>query len=188
MENLFDYLLQFGDLNKQQIALVESKVSTKTLAKGAYFSEAGETAKEVAFIMNGILRVLYYSKEGEEITRYFIDENNWAVDLNSYNLKLPASEYIQAVTDCELAVFSRNDLEDLSNTIVQWDTIMAKITNKALLEKVNRISPMIGEDAKTRYLEFMNRYPSMVNRIPLNYLASYIGITKSSLSRIRASL
>ena len=188
MENLINYLLQFGDLNKQQLALVEKKVTIKTITKGEYFSEAGKTAKEVAFIMDGILRVLYYNKEGEEITRYFIDENNWAVDLNSFNMRLPSSEYIQAVLDCELAVFSRDALEELSNTIVQWDTIIAKVTNKALLEKVNRISPMMGEDAKTRYLEFMNRYPSMVNRIPLSYLASYIGITKSSLSRIRASL
>lgn len=187
-DNLFNHLLQYGDLNSQQKKLIENNAELRTLGKGDFFSEAGKTSKEVAFIVNGILRVLYYNKDGEEITRYFIDEHNWAVDLNSYNLRIPSSEYIQAVLECELIVIDRSALEEFSNTIVHWDSIIAKVTNKALLEKVNRISPMMGEDAKTRYLEFMNRYPSMANRIPLSYLASYIGITKSSLSRIRANL
>lgn len=188
MNSLIEYLRLFGDLNQPQQALVNRLVQKASIAKGQYFSEAGKVPREVAFVEQGILRVLYYNHVGDEVTRYFIDESNWAVDLNSFNLRIASSEYIQAVTDCELYVFSREALEELSQTIIAWDALMAQVTNKALLEKVNRISPMMGEDAKTRYLEFVNRWPGLANRIPLNYLASYIGITKSSLSRIRASL
>lgn len=188
MQNIIDYLLQFGDLNAQQIDLIQGSVKILNLAKDEYFSEAGRIAKKVAFVHEGILRVCYYSKEGEEVTRYFVEENNFAVDLNSFSNQIPSSEYIQAIVPTELYVFSLENLSNLSNTIIVWDSIINKITNKALIEKVNRISPMMAEDAKTRYLEFFKRFPNLANRIPLNYLASYIGITKHSLSRIRREI
>lgn len=188
MDTLLNYLLQFGDLNEQQKSLVISKVKPILITKGQYFSEAGKIPNEVAFVEHGILRVLYYNHEGDEVTRYFIDENNWAVDLHSFNLQIASSEYIQAITECRLLIFTRQALDELVNIVIPWEGIMAKVTSKALLDKVHRISPMMAEDAKTRYIEFVNRWPGLVNRIPLNYLASYIGITKSSLSRIRASL
>ncbi|WP_299365917.1 Crp/Fnr family transcriptional regulator [Winogradskyella sp.] len=188
MDNLINYLLQFGQLNAQQIELIRNSIQEIELKTGNYFSEAGKTANQVAFVEKGVLRVCYYNKEGEEITRYFIDENNFAVDLNSYSLKVPSSEYIQAIIPSNLIVFNRSELENLSNTIIDWDKIIVQITNKALMEKVNRISPMLAENAKTRYIEFHKRFPNLVNRIPLNYLASYIGITKNSLSRIRREI
>lgn len=188
MQNLINYLLQFSTLNEQQTELVKENVNILKLEKGEYFSEAGKIARKVAFVNDGILRVCYYNKEGGEITRYFVEENNFAVDLNSFNNQIPSSEYIQAITPCELYVLTVDNLKNLSHTIVNWDIIITKITNKALIEKVNRIGPMLAEDAKTRYLEFFKRFPYLANRIPINYLASYIGITKHSLSRIRKEL
>ena len=187
-EKLINYLLQFGQLNVQQIELINSKVIEVRLPNHTYFSEAGKIAKNVAFVVDGILRVCYYNKEGNEITRYFIDENNFAVDLNSFNAKIPSSEYIQAVTDCTLLEFTDDSLKELSLTIMNWDAIVGKITERSLLEKINRISPMLAEDASTRYISFLEKFPNLANRIPLSLLASYIGITQSSLSRIRKSI
>jgi len=178
MQNLINYLLQFGNLNEQQIELITGSVKILNLAKDDYFSEAGKIAKQVAFVNEGILRVCYYTKKGEEITRYFVEENNFAVDLNSFHNQIPSSDYVQAIIPTELYIFSRENLENFSNTIIIWDSIIAKITQKALVEKINRISPILAEDAKTRYLEFFKRFPKLANRIPLNYLASYIGIFK----------
>jgi CRP-like cAMP-binding protein len=188
MEELIHYLLQFGQLNQQQIDLVKSKIKIIQLKKDDYFSEAGKIAKQVAFISNGILRVCYYNNKGEEITRYFIDEDNFAVDINSFSTQIPSSEYIQAVTDCKLFVFSREALGELSQTIIGFDSIINQITTKSLIEKVKRISPMLAEDAKSRYLNFLNNFPKLANRIPLSLLASYLGMTQSSLSRIRRNI
>ncbi len=188
MQNLINYLLQYDNLNTQQIQLIKDQVKVVRLSKDEYFSEAGKVARQVAFVNEGILRVCYYDKDGKEITRYFVEENNFAVDLNSFNNQIPSSEYIQAVVPTEMYVFSQGSLQNLSNTIIIWDNMINKIISKALIEKVNRISPMLAEDAKTRYLEFFNRFPNLVNRIPLNYLASYIGVTKHSLSRIRKEI
>jgi CRP-like cAMP-binding protein len=188
MNALINYLLQFGQLNHQQIDLIKSKAKEVILKKENYFSEAGKIARQVAFVTDGILRVCYYNNKGEEITRYFIDENNFAVDLNSYTTQIPSAEYIQAVTDCKLIVFSADALRELSLTIIGWDKIASQITSKALIEKVNRISPMLAESAKSRYLNFLEKFPQLANRIPLSLLASYLGITQQSLSRIRKNI
>lgn len=188
MENLINYLLQFGQLNEQQIELVKSKAIIVELKKDDYFSEAGKIAKRVAFIADGILRVCYYNNKGEEITRYFIDESNFAVDISSFSTQIPSSEYIQAVTNCTLFVFSKEALDELSLTIIGFDSIINQITTKSLIEKVRRISPMLAEDAKSRYLSFFDNFPKLANRIPLSLLASYLGITQSSLSRIRKNI
>jgi len=188
METLINYLLQFGHLNQQQIELIKSKAKATELKKDNYFSEAGKIPKEVAFLIEGIFRVCYYNSKGEEITKYFIDENNFVVDINSYNQNIPSSEYIQSITDCKLLIFSKEALKELSLTIIVWDSIINQITTKALVEKVNRISPMMAEDAKFRYLSFLEKFPSLANKIPLSYMASYLGITQSSLSRIRKNV
>jgi CRP-like cAMP-binding protein len=188
MEQLINYLLQFGHLNQRQIELIESKVTLKTIKGNEYYHEAGKIVREVIFLTEGIMRICYYNNKGDEITKYFFDENHFIADLNSLNLGIPAAEYIQAVTDCTYITLSKSTLEELSMTIIGWDAIVAKITAKGMLDKVNRISPMMADDAKERYLKFLTNFPALANRIPLSYLASYLGITQSSLSRIRRQI
>jgi len=188
MEILEKYLLQFGNFNEEQLNLIRVNTTERILKKGEYFSEAGRIANEISFIVEGIFRVIYYDKEGTEVTKYFVEENHFAVDVNSYFNQTSSSEYIQAVTDMKLLVFSAENMNNLSNTIMIWDEVVSKITNKAMIEKFNKTSMMLAEDATTRYINFHNRFPTLVNRIPLNYLASYIGVTKHSLSRIRKEI
>lgn len=188
MEQLIDYILQFGQLNQQQIDLIRSKVVVKAIKRDEYYHEAGKITREIIFLTEGVMRVCYYNNKGDEITKYFFDENHFIADMNSLNLGIPAAEYIQAVTDCRYVVLSKSALEELSMTIISWDAIVAKMTAKGMADKVNRISPMMTDDAKERYLRFITDFPVLANRIPLSYLASYLGITQSSLSRIRRNI
>lgn len=188
MKELFEYILRFGNLNQQQIDFMSSKAVEIDLAKDEYFSEAGKIASQVGFIIEGILRVCYYNNQGEEITKYFIEENNLVVDLESFDNEICSSTYVQAITDCKLIVFSRKDWLELLQTIVGWEAIVHKIISRALIQKVERRSPLVSEDATTRYLKFMEIYPNVINRIPLSYIASYLGVTQSSLSRIRKNI
>jgi CRP-like cAMP-binding protein len=188
IETLINYLLQFGNLNPTQIELIKSKVMTRQIKKDEYFQEAGKVPREIIFLTEGIMRICYYNNKGDEITKYFIEENHFLVDINSYNQEIPTTEYVQAVTDCSYIVFSKSVMRELSLTIIEWDNIVAKITAKGYADKVNKISPMMSEDAKERYLSFLDKFPTLANRIPLSYLASYLGITPSSLSRIRRNI
>jgi CRP-like cAMP-binding protein len=188
MDELINYLLLFGDLNQQQVQLVLSKCVKHEIKRDEFFQEAGKIPNKFAFLVSGVLKVSYYNNKGDEVTKYFLDENHFVVDLESYNQQKPSPEYIQAVTDCTYITLSREALKELSLTIADWDDILNKIISKALVEKVNKISMMMAEDATERYLNFFNRFPKLANRIPLSHLASYLGITQSSLSRIRRSV
>jgi len=115
---LINYLLQFGNLNKQQIDLIKSKVAYKATKKDEYYHEAGKIPREVIFIIEGIMRVCYYNNKGDDVTKYFIDENNFLADINSYNQEVPSAEYVQAVTDCNYITFSKTSMKELSMTII----------------------------------------------------------------------
>ncbi|MFB9080435.1 Crp/Fnr family transcriptional regulator [Flavobacterium procerum] len=188
MKELVEYILQYGNLNQQQIDLISRKAEEIEIKKDNYFSEAGKVSVQVGFILEGIMRVCYYNNKGDEITKYFIEENNLVVDLESFNNSICSSAYVQAVTDCKMIVFSKADWEELLQTIIGWDAIVHKIISRALMLKIERRSPLVSEDATTRYLSFMEKYPNVINKIPLSYLASYLGITQSSLSRIRKNI
>lgn len=187
-KDFIDYLLQFDSLNKQQIDLINSFLIIEHFKEGEYFLEAGKISNQVGFILNGVYRVCYYNHNGDEITRYFLHENNFIVDINSYNTGIPSSEYIQSVTESTVAILSEKSMRELSKTIINWDSIIAKITSKALSQKVARVSMMMPQDASERYEFFLENFPNIANRVPLNYVASYIGVTKSSLSRLRRSI
>ncbi|CAH0212229.1 hypothetical protein SRABI04_02255 [Chryseobacterium sp. Bi04] len=184
MKDFIEYLLLFSNLNQQQIELITSKAKEIELKKDEYFAEAGKVLKQVAFVTDGIFRICYYNNKGEEITKIFIEEKHLLFNLRN----VPSTEYIQAATDCQLLVFSNSDWKEISDTIIGWETIIQKITNKSLVQKLERVSPLVSQDATTRYLEFMEKYPTLVNRIPLSYIASYLGITQQSLSRIRKNI
>jgi len=184
MKEFIDFVLQYGNLNQQQIDLISGKGREVVLHREEYFAEAGKVLKQVGFVIDGVMRICYYNNKGEEMTKIFIEENHQLFNLDN----VPLTEYIQAATDCRLLVFSVQDWKEISGTIVGWENIVQKIVTKALVQKLERVSPLVSQDATTRYLEFMEKYPTLVNRIPLAYIASYLGITQSSLSRIRKNI
>lgn len=185
MEELIEYILQFGNLNEQQIELIRKKATETKLRKNEYFSEAGKIPKQIGFVVKGIIRICYYNNNGEEITKYFIDENRLVVDYPNFEANMESSDYLQAVTECKLIVFSRQDWEELYKTINDWDRIVTKAVQKAFQQHLERRSALVSEDATTRYLSFIEKFPTLSNRVPQAYIASYLGITRFSLSRIR---
>ena len=188
MKEFIKYILQFGNLNQQQIELISKKAIELELPKGQYFLESGKIALQFGFIVEGIIRIWSYNEEGDATTKYFIEENNILVNLESFDNKIPATSSSQAVTDCRLIVFSKQDWDNLLKNIDGWENIVHRIISRGLLLKVSRISPLISIDATARYLSFIDRYPNLANRIPLSFVASYLGMTQSSLSRIRKNL
>ncbi|MBC3539053.1 Crp/Fnr family transcriptional regulator [Rufibacter sediminis] len=187
MEQLIEFILQFGSLGQQQIDLIKEKAIERQLPKGDYFSEAGRIPAQVGFLVEGVMRGYYYNSKGEEITRCFISENSLVVDYMNFEANTASSEYLQASTACRLMVFSKPNWEELSRAIVGWDNMKNKMVQLCMFQK-SRKGPVISQDATTRYLEFIANYPSLMNRVPLAYIASYLGVTQQSLSRIRKSI
>jgi CRP-like cAMP-binding protein len=188
MKELIDYLQRFDTLNEQQADLVTSKAKLLELAKETYFSEAGKVPKQVAYILEGVLRFCYYNNKGQEITHYFVGEGQFVTDFPRFEAQVISSEYIQTVTDCKLLVFTKEDWDDLLATIVNWRNIETQMIKKCLDESLMRRSKMVSSEATERYLSFLESFPALATRIPLAYVASYIGVTQQSLSRVRKNL
>jgi CRP-like cAMP-binding protein len=180
METFIDYILQFGNLNPQQIGLIKSKATVIELHKDEFYWEAGKTVNQIGFLIEGVLRVYYYNNKGEEITRYFIDENHLILSGHTIDEVYTPSEYLSAATDCKIIVFSKRDWREITDTILGWDAIVQKITTKYHREKMERRSELVSQDATTRYLDFIEKFPNLANRIPLSYIASYLGITEQN--------
>ena len=119
METLINYLSQFGNLDTIQIDLVKSKVVFKKIKKDEYFHEAGNPPRY--FITEGIMRICYYNNKGDEITKYFMEENHFWADINSYNQQIPSTEYAQAVIDCSFFVLSKSAMREVPMTIIEWE-------------------------------------------------------------------
>lgn len=187
MNALIEHILQWSHLDQYQIDLIKGKTTAIELQKDQYFSEAGKTPRQVGFIVEGVIRGCYYNNKGEEITRWFVDENNLVVDYVNFEANMASSEYLHAVTNCKLLVFSKQNWEDLSHAMAGWDNIKNKMVQNCLFHK-SRKGPVVSQDATTRYLEFLKNYPSLLNRVPLAYIASYLGVTQQSLSRIRRNI
>jgi len=188
MDDFIEYILQFGNLNEYQIKLIRSKGKEIELQKDEYYWEAGKTVKQIGFLTDGVIRVFYYNNKGEAITRYFIDENHLILSGSTVDEIYTPSEYLSAATDCVLIVFSRKDWKEILETIIGWDNIVQKIIAKHHSEKITRRSELVSQDGTARYLDFIKKFPTLVNRVPLSYIASYLGITQSSLSRIRKNI
>lgn len=188
MKEWIEYISQFGHLKKEEIDLITSQATEWKLRKGEYFSEAGKIPKQVGFVVKGVIRIGSYDNQGGEITKYFIDENRLVVDYENFEASLTSSDYLQAVTDCQLIVFSKRDWEKLYSQIADWDKMVSKAVQKAFQVHLERRTALVSEDAVTRYLSFLEKFPNIANRVPQAYIASYLGITRYSLSRIRKNL
>ncbi|GAL85200.1 hypothetical protein MYP_2429 [Sporocytophaga myxococcoides] len=107
------------------------------------------------------------------------------MDLTSFNDRTSSKEYLQALTDMELVIITREAMEYFAVNISNWNSIIRKLTEKALLEKLKLSNEMVLDDAYTRYQKLMERQPEIVQRVPLNIIASYLGVSQYTLSRIR---
>lgn len=187
MSELITYILQFGNLTPQQRDLIKSKATALELRKNEYFSEAGKIPRQIGFIVEGVIRGCYHSNKGEEITRHIICENSLVADYPNYETNTQSTESLQACTDCKLLVFTKQNWEELSRIIEGWDNIKNRMVQRCMYQK-SRKTPVISQDATARYLTFMDNYPNVINRVPLAYIASYLGVTQQSLSRIRKNI
>lgn len=189
MQPLIQHLQQSGKFTVPQLDQIQSRLIIRTFQKGDFFSAPGKPANELAFVVKGILRIFSITPGGQESTHYFIDENNFALAGDgAAEDKTAGKESIQAVIKTELALLSPQTLQNPLFTVSDWIVLRDYITARALLEKAEQTGPTLAGDATARYRKFMETYPQIAGRVPLSHLASYLGITQQSLSRIRKQL
>ncbi len=188
MDSLKKYFDQFASLKESEWELIANSLEVHDLKKGEYFLYYNKVNKKLGWIIEGVCRYCYVNDKGDEITKYFVNENQFMCAIESFNNQSPSTEAIQALTDIKFYTLSYEKYQILLNAIPIWSKLVNEIVTQKFIEKLNLLSPMIVLDAKTRYEQFMAANPTVINRISLGYVASYLGITQQSLSRLRRQL
>jgi len=188
MEELFNYIKKFGVLTHAEELLIAEGLQEITIEKGESFIEAGKLSRKIAFVKEGVFRSLYYNKQGDDFTRYFIYEGRFIGDFHGFADQLASHEYIEAITDGVLLAIDLEHFKKLEEKIAVWPVLFARLHAFVAHNKLKVASIMLNLDAKERYIHFLNHYPGLANRVPQSMLASYLGITPSSLSRIRRNI
>ena len=153
-----------------------------------FFLKAGEIPDRLGFNISGLLRLYYIDYSGKEINKHFCLENTVVVAYGPFLRREESEIYIQALEDTKLFVIDYKTYNDLLNSHICWQTIARKMAEIIFILGQKRESEFLLIDAQERYLQFLHDYPNLVKRINQYHIASYLGITPESLSRIRTNL
>jgi CRP-like cAMP-binding protein len=186
MEELYRYFDQFYLLNQASRDALEKTCSEVLLPKNELLQPFGHTCKTIYYIKSGIARIFYY-KDGTDITEYFAFENNIVARVESLFTGQPSKKAIQMLEDSHLIAIHVPGLYQLYDTFPQIERLFRLIFEAGYVETVNRMESLQFHTAEERYLDLLKK-PNIIQRIPLKHIASYLGITQVSLSRIRSTL
>lgn len=184
MEYLFKYFNNYQTLtakSKNAISSISKMVSVK---RNTDLQSIGHTCKTIYFIKKGVARI-YYFKDDNDITESFSFENNIVVRFESLFTGRPSKKGIQMLEDSEVIAINATELFKLYDKHPDIERLFRKIFESALVDQVNRIESLQFHTAEERYNALLKESPDVLKRVPLKFIASYLGITPVSLSRIR---
>lgn len=185
---LRNYFENFGIFTEEEIQAALPLFIEKSLKKSEAFVSEGERCTEVGFILSGTCRSFYLSGAGEEITYCFRFPGEFVTAYSSFITGQGSLENMQALTKTELLVISKADVEMLADKFTGWLKFLKIIAEQQYIELEKRIFQLQRVHAKQRYDDLLKNHPEYVQHIPLQHIASYLGITQRHLSRIRKEL
>ena len=184
MTSLFQYFSKYKPLSKKAEQAISEISSIVTVKKNTDLQPIGHTCKTIYFIKKGVARI-YYFKDGIDITESFFFENSIIARVESLFTGKPSRKAIQILEDAEIIAVNANQLFKLYDTFPEIERLFRKIFEAAYVDTVNRIEGMQFHSAEERYNALLDQAPTVLKRVALKYVASYLGITQVSLSRIR---
>ena len=187
LDQLIRYISEYSgqSLSASEIDLINSMFRVKKLRKKQYFLQAGDVASHYGFIVKGAMRQYAVCDNGSESIVQLGIENWWVGDRESFVSASPSVYNIDAWEDTELNVITRVQVLDLIEQSPAFCKMIRIIDERNAVAALNRITGLNNFNAEQRYVRFREKHPMFLQRFPLHIVASYLGITKETLSRIR---
>jgi CRP-like cAMP-binding protein len=184
-----DSLVQFLEfyLPGQDVGAIVSKFREMKIKKGRHLLTPGKNCNYLAFIEHGAFRVYYYDLRGKEVITWFSFSEMVITDLLGFYTTEKATFYVQAIEDSTIFKITKGDLESLYKDNPNYLQFGKHFAEEALTILMDRTMSLHTKSAEERYKELLMA-PHFMQKIPLKYLASYLGITDTSLSRIRKNI
>lgn len=186
MSQVFEkYIRGWVEISDDELRLIIAAGTEKTLRKWQSILHDGEVWKLNCFISSGCFRLYRFGKNGTDHTIRFGVENWWITDQESYNQGTPSEYNIEALAASKVITWKKDDWTQLMATIPALKLFNDKLHDRAYETSQRRIFSLISSSAEEKYLEFQKTYPNIFNQVPLHMVASYLGISRETLSRIR---
>ncbi|MBW7675656.1 Crp/Fnr family transcriptional regulator [Chryseobacterium chendengshani] len=190
MKKLFDYINSHSaeGISEQDFELVKKYFIPKRLRKKQYFLQEGEVCKYFGFILSGAMRQYTLDEKGSEHILQLAVEDWWVGDRESWTLSKPSIYNIDAWEDTELLLMSHANLLELVQRFPAFAATKKMMDDRNNIASQRRITSTISSTAEKRYTTFLDCYPELAERFPQQQIASYLGMTKDTLSRIKGKL
>jgi len=185
-QNINDYAARSVSLTAEETALFNEILEYRKIPKKTRLLTAGDICNFEAYINKGCIREYIIDENGAEVTLQFAVEDWWVSDLASFQDQSPAHMNIETLEDCELLILTRDSKEKLLNEVPKLERMFRLMLQRHLTVVQKRLFKTISTTAMEKYLEFINRYPGIPQRVPQHYIASYLGISPEFLSKLRA--
>lgn len=181
------YLKDNGKYSDSFKGELEDLFTLREFSKGDHLFRQGELCRHLFYIKKGLVRVYYYSDKGKEITLWFSSEDTLVTAIDSFYLHKPTRDYCEALEDLVVYTITHSQLETLLN-----NKKGAQITFNIMYEVTRKMADLMESikfrTAEERYISLMSNYPKILQRVSLGQIASYLGITQETLSRIRGKI
>lgn len=184
MTELETYLKSYFQFDDEDIHQISSLFKTVTLKKGEYFLKTGRQSDRLGFLQQGIIRE-FVEIDDKEVTKWISTRGYFVVDLSSFLFAQPARWNIQALTDCELHVIKIEDYTSIGRYVPSWNKLEKLFIAKCFTVLEDRILQHLYLSAEERYHKLYEFNKELFNTVPLQYLASMLGMTPETLSRLR---
>ncbi|WP_442266803.1 Crp/Fnr family transcriptional regulator [Tenacibaculum sp. ZS6-P6] len=182
LKNTFEEILKISNEDWEIFKLI---LETKKLKKKEYLLKQGQICQGIFFLSKGLIRTFHINNDGKEINTSFYLQNDFLREIESMTNNIPSVKNIQAIEDSTVFYIDKDKLTKLYEKSVFYQKMGRMILEKLIISEQKYSSLQISHSPKERYLYILENNPELVKRIPLQYLASYLGISRESLSRIR---
>jgi CRP/FNR family transcriptional regulator, cyclic AMP receptor protein len=183
-----EYLNRCSVLTSQELELFHSFLRHRTVKKRSFLLQQGEICRFEGYILKGCLKKYYIDSQGNEVILQFAVEDWWISDIASFTEQKPSNLFIQSLEDTELLMIGHDSKEKLFSSIPWLERVFRLMVQRSYSVLESRFYATIAHSAEERYLDFLDRYPDIPNRVPQTQIASYLGITPESLSRIKSKI
>lgn len=180
---LKEFIGNYVHLTRVELADIAGRFAQQTIKKNEYLLREGQVCRDIIFVQEGCLR-LFYIANGMETSVWFSFKNSSAIEISSFISGQPTSYFIQAIEDSEILVLPKAELNKLYLVYPKMQEMMKNFLEDVVLHLINRFTSLQRDTAENRYLQLLGK-PTYLQKIPQKYLASFIGVTPTSLSRIR---
>ncbi len=186
MEAIHRSIAKCAEFSAEELAIFDGLLESKCVPKKALLLSPGEVCNFEAYIVKGCIRSCYLDDNGAEVVLQFSVEDWWVSDVASFQEQKPASLFIETLEECELLILNFQHKEELLQRVPKFERVFRLMVQRHLAALQERLIKNIALPAADRYQEFISRYPTIPQRVPQHYIASYLGITPEFLSKIRA--